>query len=55
MYLDPKGSYVDDPFRSQDTIRIPKEYRWNPQEDITVYELALCLPLILFLCRRGIE
>lgn len=25
----------------------PKSYSWNPQEDITTYELALCLPVLL--------
>ena len=25
----------------------PKEYLWKPQEDITAYELALCMPALL--------
>ena len=27
-------------------IRRPKSVQWTPQEDITAYELALCLPLL---------
>jgi len=27
------------------TIRIPSNYGWKPKEDITVHELALCLPM----------
>jgi hypothetical protein len=26
------------------TIAKPKEFRWEPQEDITAYELARCVP-----------
>ncbi len=26
-------------------FRSPKEYRWKPKKDITVYELALCVPI----------
>lgn len=28
-------------------IRIPKSYNWRPKEDITAYELALCLPVLV--------
>jgi len=28
------------------SIRIPKSYNWKPKEDITAYELALCLPVL---------
>lgn len=27
-------------------IRIPKSHIWKPKEDITTYELALCLPVL---------
>jgi len=27
------------------TLQIPKSYYWTPMEDITTYELALCVPL----------
>jgi hypothetical protein len=29
-----------------DTLRLPKSYHWNPLEDITTYELALCVPIL---------
>lgn len=25
----------------------PRKYEWRPKEDITAYELALCLPYLL--------
>lgn len=28
-------------------IHIPKQYIWKPKEDITAYELALCLPMLM--------
>ena len=34
----PDGSYI--------SIRRPKRVEWTPQEDITAYELARCLPLV---------
>ena len=34
----PDGSYI--------SIRRPKRVEWTPQEDITAYELAICLPLL---------
>jgi len=27
------------------SIHLPKQYNWKPKEDITAYELALCLPV----------
>jgi hypothetical protein len=27
------------------TFKPPRQYNWHPQPDITVYELALCLPV----------
>ena len=29
------------------TIRVPKSYKWSPKEDITAYELSLCIPVIV--------
>lgn len=29
------------------TFATPKRYNWNPKEDITPYELAICIPLLL--------
>jgi hypothetical protein len=29
------------------TIKSPKRYSWKPREDITAYELALCLPILM--------
>ena len=26
----------------------PKQYEWKPKEDITTYELALCVPIIVY-------
>jgi len=34
-------------------ISVPLEMIWKPKEDITTYELALCLPYLLAL--RGIS
>jgi len=28
------------------TIKMPKTYMWEPKEDITAYELALCLHIV---------
>jgi len=28
------------------TFRVPKRYEWQPKEDITTYELALCVSII---------
>jgi hypothetical protein len=44
---------VDDPNIFLDsgkfsTIRIPKTYQWEPQPDITTYELALCVPALMY-------
>lgn len=25
----------------------PKEYRWQPKEDVTAYELALCITILI--------
>lgn len=32
-----------------DTVgfELPLEIEWNPKEDITTYELALCLPILM--------
>jgi hypothetical protein len=29
-------------------FEIPKQYEWKPKEDITIYELALCMPIIVY-------
>jgi len=41
---------VDNSVSSNDlsVMKTPKTYIWKPKEDISVYELALCLPLISF-------
>jgi len=31
---------------SSNTIRLPKQYKWIPKEDISAYELALCIPVV---------
>jgi hypothetical protein len=31
------------------TLNVPKSYRWYPKEDITTFELALCVPVLLSL------
>lgn len=28
------------------TFKPPRQYNWQPQSDITAYELALCLPVL---------
>lgn len=28
------------------SIQLPLDLEWNPQEDITTYELAQCIPLL---------
>lgn len=30
-----------------DKIYQPKSYSWEPQEDITAYELAQCMPVLI--------
>lgn len=35
---------VDNTHRS---IQLPLEMKWNPKEDITTFELALCIPYLL--------
>ena len=29
------------------SVKTPKRYQWNPQEDMTAYELSLLLPVFL--------
>jgi hypothetical protein len=31
------------------------EYKWNPKEDITAYELALCVPVLMSASNYGIQ
>lgn len=31
------------------SIRIPKQVKWGPQEDITPYELAQAMPVLLMM------
>jgi hypothetical protein len=40
---------------SEYVIRQPKQYNWNPQENITAYELALCIPVLLTVHTWGVE
>ena len=28
-------------------IRVPKSWMWKPREDVTPYEVAMCLPALL--------
>ena len=37
------------------TIRLPKQYDWEPQKDITAFELAKCLPVLIHESWYGIE
>ena len=37
--------------KNHETLQLPLEMRWQPKEDITTYELSLCLP---FLVRNNI-
>lgn len=37
------------------SFRIPKNYKWNPQPDITAYELALTLPYCFGLSAYQLE
>lgn len=30
------------------SFHIPKQYDWTPLENITPYELALCIPILVF-------
>jgi hypothetical protein len=36
------------------TFTQPLDIRWMPKEDITVYELAQCMPLLLTMSNRAI-
>ena len=47
-----KGGIWDDGEKVAGTTYTPKSYSWNPQEDITTYELALCLPVLLISIHR---
>jgi hypothetical protein len=36
-------------------LRVQKRYDWKPKEDITAYELALCVPVMLSNGGWGLE
>ena len=36
-------------------INTPKNYDWKPKEDITTFELALCLPAFSFTNKYDME
>ncbi|HUV85402.1 MAG TPA: hypothetical protein VMV86_06820 [Methanosarcinales archaeon] len=40
LYVSHAGTFATIDFR------LPKQYKWNPKDDITAYELALCVPII---------
>ena len=41
------------PIDPQYVIQMPKQWLWKPQEDITAYETALCLPVLI--CADGFQ
>lgn len=36
-------------------IQLPKQYNWSPKEDITAYELALAVPILIYARHGDIE
>lgn len=51
LTIDKGGIWVDGEKVAGATYT-PKSYRWEPKEDITAYELALCLPVLLISIHR---
>lgn len=36
-------------------LKLPKYYQWSPKEDITAYELACCVPVLVIINSGAVE